>query len=96
MDKFVVKLREFGDPSPLAIVEFLGFSEVQEVQMIGIDLNLMWGSVKVMSPFSQGPNNAEELSIVDFVSSFSGIEGFRKKENWMASSSRVHLREDRP
>jgi Lhr-like helicase len=76
MDEFVVKLREFGDPSSLTIIELLRLPEVQEVQMVRINLNLMQGSMEIVSPFSQGTNNAEELSIVDFVSLFSGIKGF--------------------
>jgi hypothetical protein len=86
VDEFIIELRKFGDPSSLAIVEFLGFSEVQEVEVIGIDLNLVWGSVEIVSPFPKGTNNTEEFSVINFVSSFGGIEGFREEKDWMTSS----------
>jgi hypothetical protein len=95
VDEFIVELGQLRDPPSLAIVEFLRFSEIQEIEVIGINLNLMWGSVEVVSPFPKGTNNTEEFSVINFVSSFGGVKGFQKEKDWMASSSRVHLRKDR-
>jgi hypothetical protein len=75
----------------LAIIEFLGFSEIEEVKVIGVDLDLMWGSVEIVSPLVQGSNAAKEFSIIDLVSSFCRVEGLRQETDGVSFSRGIHL-----
>jgi hypothetical protein len=75
----------------LSIVKFLGLLEVEEIQMVGIDLDLVQRPVKIVTPFSKGMDNAEEFVVVNFVLSFSGTKGFREEEHWVALPSQIHL-----
>jgi hypothetical protein len=52
MNQLVVELSQFWDPSTLAIIEFLGFPEVEKIKMVGIDQGLVWRSVEVVPPFA--------------------------------------------
>jgi hypothetical protein len=65
MNEFVIELGKFGDPSSLAVVELLGFSEVQKIEMVGIDLNLVWRSMEIVSPLPKSANNTQDVMTLD-------------------------------
>jgi hypothetical protein len=79
----------------LSVVEFLGFSEVQKVQVIGVNQSLVGGAVEIVPPLLKGSDDPQEFSVVDLVSSFRWVESFGKETDRVAPSGGVHLRKYR-
>ena len=75
MDELIIKLREFGDPSALSVVQLLRLLEVLKIQMVRVNDRLVGVSMKIVSPFPKSSHYSEELSIIDFISSFRWIKG---------------------
>ena len=68
--------------------------EVGEVFVVGKDLHREWGSVEVVSPGFQSPDNGEEFSVIDIVVSFGWGEQLRKVGAGMPVTIGVCLEED--
>src|SRR5215471_6857552 len=62
-----VEASQIEGPPGLAMVQFLGRSEVLQVLMVGPNLHRMLGSLQKVSPLLQCTNNGQHLLVMDLV-----------------------------
>jgi hypothetical protein len=73
--EFNVKHRQDQLPVCLVASQLLGNMEVEQILMICEDDNRVWVSFKVIAPFSECPDDCEQLPVKDLVITFSRVKG---------------------
>jgi hypothetical protein len=70
MLKVKIVLREFQLPSRLPGCELARISPIEEVFVVCMHHHGKWGSLQIVSPRIESPNNCQQLTIVDLVVAF--------------------------
>ena len=74
MVHFEIKVSEVDEPTCLSTIQHLGLAKIDEILVVGEDLDREGGTMKVVSPRFQGTDDGKEFLVVDVIVSFCGGE----------------------
>jgi hypothetical protein len=94
MGNLKIKVGEVKKPTGLMMIQMLGTTEVGEVLVICKNLDRKRGTVKVLTPDFEGPNDCKEFPIIDVIVAFGGDEGLREIRIWVPITVGVSLEKD--
>ena len=95
MDHFQVEVGQVNKPAGLSMIESLGGAEIGEVFVVGEDLYGEQGSMEVVSPGFQGPDDGKEFSVINVIVSFCWRGQLGEVGAGVLIAIRVGLKEDR-
>ena len=94
MNYFQVDVGQVDKPVGLLMIKGLGGAEIGEVFVVGEDLYGEQGSVEVVLPGFQGPDDSKEFSVINVIVSFCWRGQLGKVGAGVLIAIRVSLEED--